>query len=129
MMMYTSGTTGSPKGALLTHRGLLNNGRILAQRVPLGQADRYCAPLPFFHVGACVGSVLATLSSGCTLHPLVAFDPIKALQVMSSERCTCFLGAPTMLLAVLQRPDFERFDLTSLKQVLTGGAPIPVALM
>ncbi len=128
MMMYTSGTTGVPKGALLTHRGVLNNAQLMAHRWELDQADRYCTPMPFFHVGGCVCGILAVLIAGCTLHPLLAFDPVKFLQINSRERCTFSGGVPTMLLAVLQHSDFEPYDLTSLKQVLSGGAPVPVAL-
>lgn len=129
MIMYTSGTTGSPKGAILTHRGLLNNAWLMAQQWRLGQTDRYCTPMPFFHVGGCVGSMLAALAAGCALHPLLAFDPVKLLQINSRERCTFSGGTPTMLAAILQHPDFKQYDLSSLKQVLCGGAPVPVALV
>jgi fatty-acyl-CoA synthase len=129
MIMYTSGTTGSPKGAMLTHRGLLNNAWLMAQRWRLEQTDRYCTPMPFFHVGGCVAGILAALASGCAFHPLIAFDPVKLLQINSRERCTFSGGVPTMLLAMLQHPDFEQYDLSSLKQVLSGGAPVPVAVM
>ncbi len=85
--------------------------------------------MPFFHVGGCVLAVLGTLYAGATLHPLIAFDARKALQVISSERCTTFGGVPTMLLAMLQHPDFASFDLASLRSVVSGGAPVPVYLM
>jgi fatty-acyl-CoA synthase len=129
MIMYTSGTTGAPKGAMLTHRGLLNNARLMAHRWELDQADRYCTPMPFFHVGGCVAGILAVLAAGATLHPLIAFDPVKFLQITSRERCTFCGGVPTMLVAMLQQPDLDQYDLFSVKQVITGGAPVPTALM
>jgi len=129
MIMYTSGTTGAPKGAMLTHHGLLNNARLMAHRWELNQADRYCTPMPFFHAGGCVAGILAVLAGGATLHPLIAFDPVKFMQINSRERCTFSGGVPTMLAAILQHPDFDQYDLSSVKQMLAGGAPVPVALM
>ena len=129
MLLYTSGTTGAPKGALLTHRGLLNNAFLMVQRWGLSPTDRYCTPMPFFHVGGCVFAILAALCTGGVLHPLVAFDPKKFLQISSSERCTFTGAVPTMLLAMLQHPDFVTSDLSFLKLVATGGAPVPVVLM
>jgi fatty-acyl-CoA synthase len=128
MLLYTSGTTGSPKGALLTHRGLLNNGWLITRRWGLSQTDRFCFPAPFFHSKG-VASMLKTLVAGSTLHPLLSFDPQKVLQIISQERCTLFAGVPTMLLALMQHPDFAAADLSSLKQVVSGGTPVPVALM
>jgi fatty-acyl-CoA synthase len=129
MIQYTSGTTGFPKGAILSHRGIVNNGAGFASRWGEREGDRGCTAMPFFHVGGCVLAVLGTLYAGATLHPLIAFDARKALQVISSERCTTFGGVPTMLLAMLQHPDFASFDLASLRSVVSGGAPVPVYLM
>jgi fatty-acyl-CoA synthase len=128
-IQYTSGTTGFPKGAVLHHYGILNNAMLFAHRWGLRQSDRQCNPLPFFHTGGCVLAALGHLSAGSTLHPLLAFDPLKAIQILSQERCTFYGGVPTMLLAILQHPDFWSYDLTSLKQVACGGAPVPLALM
>ncbi len=128
-IQYTSGTTGFPKGAILHHHGILNNAMLFAHRWGLRQSDRYCNPLPFFHTGGCVLAALGSLSSGCTLHPLLAFDPLKALQVISHERCTIFFTVPTMLLAILQHADFATDDLSSLTKVCCAGAPVPVYLM
>jgi fatty-acyl-CoA synthase len=128
-IQYTSGTTGFPKGAILHHHGILNNAMLFARRWGLRQSDRYCNPMPFFHTSGCVLAVLGNLYAGSTLHPLPTFDPPKALQIISHERCTFGGGVPTMLLAMLQHPDFDHYDLSSLKQVVSGGAPVPVALM
>ena len=128
-IQYTSGTTGFPKGAILHHYGILNNAMLFAQRWEFHQSDRYCNPLPFFHTAGCVGAVLGSLYTGSTLHPLLAFDPLKALQIIGHESCTTLVAVPTMLLAMLQHPDFSTSDLASLSRVGTGGTPVPFYLM
>ncbi len=128
-IQYTSGTTGFPKGAILHHHGILNNAMLFAHRLGLHQSDRYCNPMPFFHTAGCVLAVLGTLSTGSTLHQMIAFDPLKALQIISQERCTTLVAVPTMLLAILQHPDFATYDLSSLERAATGGTPVPVYLM
>jgi fatty-acyl-CoA synthase len=129
LVMYTSGTTGFPKGAVLTQGGVLNNGRIFALRWGVQPGDRICTAMPFFHAGGCVLGVLGALGAGATIHPLLAFDPLKTLQVISSERCKYLGAVPTMLLAIMQHPDFAGFDLSSLRSVVSGGSPVPVYLM
>jgi fatty-acyl-CoA synthase len=128
-ILYTSGTTGFPKGAVQSQRGILNNGAIFARRWGMQQGDRVCTAMPFFHAGGCVLGILAALGAGATLHPLIAFDPLKTLQIISTERCSMFGGVPTMLLAMMQHPDFGTFDLTCLRSVISGGSPVPVYLM
>jgi len=130
MILYTSGTTGFPKGAVLTHRGPINTVLLPVTRIGgIEPGERFCALVPFFHVFGCVGFILFALCTGGTLHPLIAFDPLKAMQVISREHCTITGGVPTMLLAMLQHPDFDKYDLSSLKWVMCAGAPVPVALM
>ncbi|MGI9061083.1 MAG: AMP-binding protein [Ktedonobacteraceae bacterium] len=129
MIIYTSGTTGFPKGTLLTHHGLINNAHLLAKRWGTNQDTRMAVLVPFFHAMGCVASVLATLCLGCSLHPLLAFDPLKALRIISSERCTFLSGTPTMITAIMQHPAVSTYDLSSLQLIGTGGAPVPVALM
>ncbi len=129
MIIYTSGTTGFPKGTLLTHHGLINNAQLLAKRWGTNQDTRMAVLVPFFHAMGCVASVLATLYLGCSLHPLLAFDLLKALRIISSERCTFLSGTPTMITAIMQHPDVSTYDLSSLQLIGTGGAPVPVALM
>jgi fatty-acyl-CoA synthase len=128
-IQYTSGTTGFPKGAILRHRSILNNAMIVARQWGLSQDDHYCNPMPFFHTAGCVIGMLGPLAAGAVVHPLPAFHPLTALQVISREHCTTLLAVPTMLLAMLQHPDFETYDLSSLTRVGTGGATVPVSLI
>src|SRR6266516_6534730 len=128
-ILYTSGTTGFPKGAVQSQRSILNNGAIFARRWGMRQGDHVSTAMPFFHAGGCVLGILASLGAGATLHPLIAFDPVKALQVISTERCAMLGGVPTMLLAIMQHPDFDEYDLSSLRSVISGGSPVPVYLM
>ena len=137
VLMYTSGTTGFPKGALLTHHGLVNNASLIMEWLRPSfsttgvqlEDTRTCLMFPFFHVAGVVGGILCPLYSGATVCPLVAFDPLKALDVVSRERCTNTSGVPTMLMAILQHPQFETFDISSLVFISCGAAPVPVALM
>ena len=130
MIMYTSGTTGFPKGAMLTHSGLINNTMIAMRRSSTlaGPGDRYCLPLPFFHIAG-AGIAVAVIAAKMTLHPLLAFDPLKTLQIIKQEGCTLIFAVPTMLIAMLQHPEFETYRPTTLKAVASGAAPVPVALM
>jgi fatty-acyl-CoA synthase len=128
-IQYTSGTTGFPKGAILRHHSILNNAMIVAHTWGLSQGDRYCNPMPFFHTAGCVIGMLGPLAAGAVVHPLLTFHPLTALKIISRERCTTLLAVPTMLLAMLQHPDFEMCDLSSLTRVGTGGASVPVSLI
>ena len=136
-VIYTSGTTGFPKGALLSHHSLVNNAALIVEwfaplRARVGQElkdTRTCLLLPFFHLAGLVGGILCPLYAGGTVCPLLAFDPMKSLQVICHERCTLLGGVPAMLIAMLQQPDFANYDLSSLTVVTAGGAPVPVSLM
>jgi fatty-acyl-CoA synthase len=128
-LQYTSGTTGFPKGALLTHYSILNNASVVAHRLGNKPGDHFCTAMPFFHTGGCVLGVLSALYSQGVLLPLLAFDPVKALDTVASERCVLFGGVPTMLIAMLQHPHSKEVDLSHLRRVFSGGSPVPVALM
>jgi fatty-acyl-CoA synthase len=128
-IQYTSGTTGFPKGAVLHHRGLTNNARIFAAIAGLGPADVCVSPMPLFHTVGCVLTTLGTLVSG-TRHVLAhAFDPRLVLELVESEHGTVTLGVPTMLVGLLECADLAVRDLSSLRVVLSGGAPIPPELV
>lgn len=130
-IQYTSGTTGFPKGAMLTHRGLVNNVLLFTARCGLNSKDRLVTAMPFFHTSGCVLAVLGSLIRGATLIPLITFDPAKELELVSGEKGTFLTAVPTMLVAMLNHPRFlaGEYDTSSLRQVGTGGSPVPVVLM
>jgi fatty-acyl-CoA synthase len=137
MLIYTSGTTGFPKGVMLSHYSLVNNAALsvewyapLRARVGHQKKDnRTCQVFPFFHLAGIMGGILCPLYACGTACHLLAFDPVKTLQVISQERCTIMNAVPTMLIAMLQQPDFAKYDLSSLIVVIAGAAPVPVFLM
>jgi fatty-acyl-CoA synthase len=129
-IQYTSGTTGFPKGATLSHHNILNNGFFIGEGCRYTADDRVCIPVPFYH---CFGMVLGNLA--CTTHgaamvvPAPAFDPAATLQTVQDERCTSLYGVPTMFIAELALPDFDRYDLSSLRTGIMAGSPCPVEVM
>jgi fatty-acyl-CoA synthase len=129
-IQYTSGTTGFPKGATLTHHNLLNNGYFVGRCLGYGAQDRVCIPVPFYH---CFGMVLGNLAcvthGACMVVPSESFVPRSVLETVQAERCTSLYGVPTMFRAVLEVPDFECFDRSSLRTGIMAGAPCPVELM
>jgi fatty-acyl-CoA synthase len=130
MLLYTSGTTGFPKGAILSHRAVINNMLLIMRRSgnAVKPGDRYCLPMPFFHIAG-AGIAVYTVVAKMVLHPLIAFDPLKMLHIIHQEGCHMSFAVPTMLLALLQHPEFETYRPTSLKIVASGASPVPVALM
>jgi len=129
-IQFTSGTTGLPKGATLTHHNIVNNGYFVARRQQLTEHDRLCIPVPLYH---CFGMGMGVL--GCTTHgaamifPSESFDPLAVLQAVHHERCTALYGVPTMFIAELDHPEFNAYDLSSLRTGIMAGAPCPVEIM
>jgi fatty-acyl-CoA synthase len=129
-IQYTSGTTGFPKGATLTHRNLLNNGYLVGEGVLYTEQDRVCIPVPFYH---CFGMVMGNLA--CSSHgaamviPAPSFEPEATLRACAEERCTSLYGVPTMFIAELDHPNFDRYDLSSLRTGIMAGSPCPVEVM
>ncbi|GAQ90891.1 Long chain fatty acid acyl-CoA ligase [Klebsormidium nitens] len=129
-IQFTSGTTGRPKGACLTHRNILNNGFLVGRRILLSDADKICIPVPFYHCFGMVMGNLAAITHGATMViPSPEFDPLATLQAVHRERCTALYGVPTMFVAELHHPAFPRFDLSSLRTGIMAGSPCPVNVM
>ena len=129
-IQFTSGTTGSPKGATLTHFNIVNNGFFVGEGMRLTPADRLCIPVPLYH---CFGMVLGVLAAmthrAASVFPGEAFEPLAVLETVERERCTALHGVPTMFIAELEHPRFREFDLGSLRTGIMAGAPCPIAVM
>ncbi|MEA2356929.1 MAG: fatty-acyl-CoA synthase [Solirubrobacteraceae bacterium] len=129
-IQYTSGTTGFPKGATLSHHNILNNGFFVTELLSLTEADRTCLPVPFYHCFGMVMGNLGTLSHGaCVVIPAPAFEPRATLEAVAAERVTSLYGVPTMFIAMLAHEDFDSFDLTSLRTGIMAGSPCPIEVM
>ncbi|MFC4031063.1 AMP-binding protein [Streptomyces polygonati] len=129
-IQYTSGTTGFPKGATLSHHNILNNGYFVGGTVGYTEQDRVCLPVPFYHCfGMVMGNLGATAHGACIVIPGPAFDPAATLRAVQQERCTSLYGVPTMFIAELGLPDFASYDLTSLRTGIMAGSPCPVEVM
>jgi fatty-acyl-CoA synthase len=129
MMQYTSGTTGFPKGVMLTHHNLINQSRVACTRGDLSAAERYVTAMPLFHIAGSLGGVIYSLYLGCALIPLISFDPLKNLELLDRQKGTFTFAVPTMLIAMLNHPRFAEYDLSALRNIYTGATPVPVALM
>ena len=128
-MQYTSGTTGFPKGVMLSHYNILNNGKGIGDCMRFTENDKLCVVVPFFH---CFGLVLATMASlthATSMVPVDLYSPVKVMEAISRERCTAFHGVPTMYIAMLEHPDFEKYDFSSLRTGIMAGSPCPVKVM
>jgi fatty-acyl-CoA synthase len=129
-IQYTSGTTGFPKGATLSHHNILNNAYFTAERMLYTERDRVCVPVPFYHCfGMVLGNLCCTSRGACIVVPGEAFDALAVLETVQAERCTSLYGVPTMFIAELDHPRFAEFDLSSLRTGAMAGAPCPVEVM
>jgi fatty-acyl-CoA synthase len=129
-IQYTSGTTGFPKGATLSHHNILNNGFFVGELLGYAPDDRICVPVPFYHCfGMVMGNLAATSHGACIVIPAPAFEPAATLRAVAEERCTSLYGVPTMFIAELADPDFDSYDLSSLRTGIMAGSPCPVEVM
>ncbi|MHB9858086.1 AMP-binding protein [Streptomyces sp. YIM S03343] len=129
-IQYTSGTTGFPKGATLSHHNILNNGYFVGELIAYTEQDRVCIPVPFYHCfGMVMGNLAATSHGACMVIPAPSFDPRASLVAVQQERCTSLYGVPTMFIAELNLPDFATYDLSSLRTGIMAGSPCPVEVM
>ena len=129
-IQYTSGTTGHPKGAALSHHNILNNAYLTGEILGYTELDRVCVPVPLYHTfGMVIGNLGATTHGACLVYPALAFDASATLTAVAQERCTSLYGVPAMFIAELADPGFDAYDLSSLRTGAIGGAPCPVEVM
>jgi fatty-acyl-CoA synthase len=129
-IQYTSGTTGHPKGATLSHHNILNNAHMIGEILGYTELDRICVPVPLFHTfGMVIGNLGATTHGACLVYPAPAFDPTATLAAVAEERCTSLYGVPAMFIAILGAPGFDAYDLSSLRTGILAGSPCPVEIM
>jgi fatty-acyl-CoA synthase len=128
MLQFTSGTTGFPKGAMLTHRNIVVTAWHMAQGLSVSEEDRLCAPIPLYHCFASIGASVACALRGACIVPIETFDPHAVLEAISKERCTIIQATPSMLTAILEQPDLESFDRSSMRTGVTGGAPVSIEM-
>ena len=128
-MQYTSGTTGFPKGVQLTHANIVKNAFYIGECMELGPEDRVCIPVPFFHCFGCVLGTLNAVTHEGTMVPVEEFDPEAVLKAVHEDRCTALLGVPTMFIAELEHPDYEKYDTSSLRTGIMAGSPCPEEVM
>jgi fatty-acyl-CoA synthase len=129
-IQYTSGTTGNPKGATLTHHNILNNARDLGQLLGYSAADRVAIPVPLYHCfGMGIGNLGCVTAGAAMVYPAEAFDALATLQAISEEKCTSIYGVPTMFIGMLEHPDFRQYDMSSLRTGIMAGAPCPIEVM
>lgn len=128
-IQYTSGTTGFPKGVMLTHLNVVNNGKLIGDTMNLTEKDRLCIPVPFFHCFGCVLGTMAAVTHSTTMVIAEQFEPKRVLQMVQDEKCTGLHGVPTMFIAELNHPEFESFDTSTLRTGIMAGSPCPIEVM
>ncbi|MCW1927759.1 AMP-binding protein [Bhargavaea beijingensis] len=128
-MQYTSGTTGFPKGVMLTHKNIVNNAQLIGDRMKLTEKDRLCIPVPFFHCFGCVLSTLTAVTHASTSVIIEQFNPLTVLKAVQDEKCTALNGVPTMFIAELQHPEFKNIDTSSLRTGIMAGSTCPIEVM
>lgn len=128
-MQYTSGTTGFPKGVMLTHKNVVNNGLSIGDCMNFTPNDRLCIPVPFFHCFGLVLAIMASVTHGTTMVPLLWYTPMKVMHVIEYEKCTAVHGVPTMFIGMLEHRDFKKYDYSSLRTGIMAGSPCPIKVM